>query len=73
MRRRDFIAGLGSTVAWPGWAWAQQSDRVRRIGVLMAYDENDPVMKPRVYAFIRGLADLGWTDGHNVRMLGRRA
>ena len=68
MRRREFIAGLGSTAAWPVVAQAQQGDRVRRIGVLMPYDENEPVVKPRVSAFTQALADLGWTDGRNVRM-----
>ena len=68
MRRREFIAGLGSAAAWPLVARAQQGDRVRRIGVLMAVDENDPVSKPRVSAFTQALADLGWTDGRNVRM-----
>src|SRR3984893_4422809 len=69
MRRREFIAGLGSAAAWPLAADAQQPDRVRRIGVLMpGDDENDPVFKPRVSAFKQALADLGWTDGRNVRM-----
>jgi putative ABC transport system substrate-binding protein len=68
MKRRTFIAGLGSAAAWPLAARAQQGDRVRRIGVLMGGDENDPVWKPAVYAFTRTLADLGWIDGHNVRM-----
>jgi putative ABC transport system substrate-binding protein len=68
MRRRTFIAGLGSAAAWTVVAQAQQGDRVRRIGVLMPYDENDPVIKPRVSAFIQALADLGWTDGRNVRL-----
>ena len=68
MRRREFIAGLGSAAAWPLAARAQQGDRVRRIGVLMPWDENDPVAKARVYAFTQALADLGWTDGRNVRM-----
>jgi len=68
MKRRTFIAGLGSAAAWPVVARAQQGDRVRRIGVLMPYDENEPVVKPRVSAFTQALADLGWTDGRNLRM-----
>jgi hypothetical protein len=63
MRRREFIAGLGSAVAvWPMVARAQRGDRIRRIGVLMAGDEI------RYSAFTQALADLGWTDGRNVRM-----
>jgi putative ABC transport system substrate-binding protein len=68
MRRREFIAGLGSAAAWPVVAWAQQGDRVRHIGVLMSGNENDPVQKPRLSAFTQALADLSWTDGRNVRM-----
>jgi putative ABC transport system substrate-binding protein len=68
MRRRQFIAGLGSTAVWPLSARAQQSDRVRRIGVLSGLDENDPMAKNAVSAFAQALADLGWTDGRNVRI-----
>ena len=68
LRRREFIAALGGAVAWPLAAGAQQRDRVRRIGVLMPWDENDPVVKTLVSALTRSLADLGWTDGRNVRM-----
>jgi putative ABC transport system substrate-binding protein len=68
MRRREFIAGLGSAAVWPLAAGAQQGDRVRRIGVLTAGDENDPVRKTFISAFTQALADLGWTDGRNVRM-----
>jgi hypothetical protein len=67
MRRRDFIAGLGAT-AWPLAARAQQGDPVRRVGVLMAGDENDPVRKTWLSAFIQVLASLGWIDGRNVRI-----
>jgi len=69
IRRREFITLLGSTAAaWPLMARAQQSDRVRRIGVLLSLDENDPLVKPRVSAFTQALTGLGWTDGRNVRM-----
>jgi putative tryptophan/tyrosine transport system substrate-binding protein len=68
MKRREFIAGLGGAVAWPAVARAQQGDRVRRIGVLMAYDENDLEGKSVVSALTQALADLGWTDGRNVGM-----
>jgi len=68
MRRRQFIAGLGSAAAWPVVARAQQGDRVRRIGLLMPGDENDPVAKREFSAFTQALADLGWTDGRSLRM-----
>jgi putative tryptophan/tyrosine transport system substrate-binding protein len=69
MRRREFIAGLGGAAAWPVTGRAQrQGERIRRIGVLMAGDASDPVLKANVSALTQALADLGWTDGHNVRM-----
>jgi putative ABC transport system substrate-binding protein len=67
MNRRKFIAGLGSAAAWPVAARAQQSDRVRRIGVLMPLVENDE-QKRRFSRFTQALADLGWTDGRSVRI-----
>ena len=66
--RREFVTLLGGAAAWPVMARAQQGDRVRHIGVLMPYDENDPEGKRRYSAFIQALAELGWTDGRNVRM-----
>jgi len=69
MNRRLLFAGLGSAAAWPIAAQAQQpAERMRRIGVLVPYDENDPVAKARVSAFTQALADLGRTDGRNLRM-----
>ena len=66
MNRREFITLLGGAAAWPLAARAQQGDRLRRIGVLMAGDVNDPVVKARIYAFIQALADLGWTEGRSA-------
>ena len=63
MKRREFIAGLGSAAAWPLVARAQQAERVRRIGVLV-----DEIDKRRYSALTQALAELGWTDGRNVRM-----
>ena len=54
--------------AWPLAAYAQQGNRVRRIGVLMAFDEKDPLAKSEVSAFTQALAGLGWNDGRNVRI-----
>jgi putative tryptophan/tyrosine transport system substrate-binding protein len=68
MTRREFIAGLGGAAVWPLAARAQQPERMRRIGVLMTLDENDPGAKARLSAFTQALADLGWTEGRNVRM-----
>src|SRR5215471_9661376 len=66
--RRNFIATLGGAAAWPLAARAQRGDRVRRIGLLVAGDENDPRQKPRISALTQALAGLGWTDDRNVRM-----
>jgi putative ABC transport system substrate-binding protein len=68
MRRREFIAGLGGAAAWALVARAQQPERMRRIGVLMALVEGDPYEKALLSAFTQGLGELGWTDGRNLRM-----
>src|SRR6476659_2372293 len=69
MRRRDFIGGLGGAAAtWPLAARAQQDERARRIGVLVASPANDAEWQARVAAFKEGLAQLGWTEGRNVRI-----
>jgi len=68
MIRREFITRLGGAAAWPLAAGAQQAQRMRRIGVLMPVDENDPAWKLRLSAFAQALADLAWTDGRNVRI-----
>jgi putative ABC transport system substrate-binding protein len=68
LQRREFITLVGGAAAWPLAARAQQGDRVRRIGVLMGGDENDPLMKSELSAFTQALAGWGWTDGRNVRI-----
>jgi ABC-type uncharacterized transport system substrate-binding protein len=66
-KRRDFITLLGGAAAWPLAASAQQRERMRRIAVLsgLAADDQDKV---RLAAFQQRLQQLGWTDGHNVRI-----
>jgi putative ABC transport system substrate-binding protein len=68
IQRREFIAALGGAAAWPVAASAQRRERIRRIGLLMSIDENDPLAKSEVSAFTQALADLGWTNGRNVQM-----
>jgi putative tryptophan/tyrosine transport system substrate-binding protein len=68
MKRRKFITLLGGAAAWPLAAGAQQADRMRRIGVLMAFEENDPKTKDWLSNFTQGLAELGWTDRRTARI-----
>jgi putative tryptophan/tyrosine transport system substrate-binding protein len=68
LRRRDFISFVSGTAAWPLVAHAQQSESMRRIGVLMSVAANDPEGKARFAAFEQGLQQLGWVDGRNVRI-----
>jgi putative tryptophan/tyrosine transport system substrate-binding protein len=68
MNRREFIAGLGGVATWSVVARAQQGERMRRIGVLMSFDEKDPEGELRYSVFTHALADLGWANGRNVRI-----
>jgi len=68
MRRRSFITLLGGVVAWPVAARAQQPERMRRIGVLMAYAADDPDAQIRIGAFLQGLQQLGWTVGRKLQV-----
>src|SRR5260370_2741309 len=69
IRRREFMFTLGgAAAAWPLAARAQQAERVRRIGVLMAYAENDSEAQADVAAFRNELQKLGWTEGRNIRI-----
>src|SRR5712691_2907469 len=65
--RREFIALLGGAATWPVAAHAQKSDRVRRVGVIMGFAENDEVWQAYLATFRQGLQELGWTDGRNIR------
>ncbi len=69
MRRRAFITLLGGAAAsWPLAARAQQSERMRRIGVLMPVAAGDPAAQARLVAFVQGLQEQGWTVGRNVQL-----
>ena len=68
IQRREFITLLGGAAAWPLAARAQQPGRMRRVGVLMAFDENDPEANRYLSGFTQGLAELGWANGRNMRM-----
>jgi len=67
MKRRTFIAGLGSAAAWPVVAGAQQAERVRVVGVLVP-GAQDQAYQARIAAFRDGLVKLGWIDGRNLRI-----
>jgi putative ABC transport system substrate-binding protein len=68
MRRREFVTLLGGAAAWPLTARAQQARQVRRIGMLMNGPETDTEIAARVAAFRKGLQDLGWVAGTNLRV-----
>jgi putative ABC transport system substrate-binding protein len=67
MRRREFITLLGGAATWPLAARAQQPDRVRRIGVIMGFAEDDEVWQAYLATFRRRLQDFGWDEGRNIR------
>ena len=68
LKRREFITLLGGAIAWPLAVRAQQSDLVRRIGVLMVFVTDDPEGLARLAAFRQRLRELGWSDGGNLRI-----
>jgi len=68
MRRREFITLLGgAAVAWPLAARAQQVERMRHIGVIMGFAENDPVWQAYLATFRQRLQEFGWSEGRNIR------
>jgi putative tryptophan/tyrosine transport system substrate-binding protein len=69
MRRRELITLLGGVaLSWPLAARAQQRDQLRRIGILFGLAETDPEARTWDASFRKRLAELGWTDGRNVRI-----
>ena len=68
MKRREFITLLVGAAAWPLAARAQQLDRMRRIGVLMGFAESDPTAQSWLAALRNALAQLGWSEGNNLRI-----
>jgi len=69
IRRREFITLLGgAAVAWPLAARAQQSERMRRIAILMGVSQSDPEGQARLKAFQRGLGEAGWVEGRNLHI-----
>src|SRR5262245_22048324 len=68
-KRREVLTLLGgAAAAWPGTAAAQQSTRMRRVGVLLGLAANDPESQVRIVTFVQALQQLGWTEGRNVRI-----
>src|SRR5262245_1432487 len=65
--RRAFITLLGGAAAWPLAAGAEQAERIRRIGVVMSFAPGDPESQLRIAALEKGLRDLGWVEGRNLR------
>jgi putative ABC transport system substrate-binding protein len=71
IKRREFIAGVAgaaASAAWPLGAWAQQTDPVRRVGVLLGREENDAVAEAQYAALRQGLESLGWIVGRRLQI-----
>ena len=68
MRRREFISLLGGAAAWSLTAHAQQSDQIRRIGVLLNTTADEPIGQAGVTALQQALQQLGWTEGRNMKI-----
>jgi putative ABC transport system substrate-binding protein len=68
LRRREFVIVFGAAAAWSFTGHAQQVERIRRVGVLIAFAENDPVARASVPAFAQAMHRLGWVEGKNIRL-----
>ena len=68
MQRRKFITLLGgAAAAWPLAAGAQQPERVRQVAIMVTAQDSDQATQQRVAGFQHRLAELGWTEGRNIR------
>jgi putative ABC transport system substrate-binding protein len=68
VKRRRFLTVLGGAAVWPLAGHAQQRERVRHVGVLMPWSENDPFAQASLNAFTQTLGRLGWVEGKNIRI-----
>jgi putative ABC transport system substrate-binding protein len=68
VKRREFIGLIGGVATWPLVGRAQQSERMRRIGVLISQAADDSEMEASLAGFRQGLERLGWSEGSNVRI-----
>src|SRR5262249_36032591 len=68
MRRRDFVQGIAASAAWPLAALAQQTEQIRRVGVLMNTAAEHPQGRARVEAFKQRMKQLGWSEAANLRI-----
>jgi putative ABC transport system substrate-binding protein len=68
LRRRDFIAFFTGVAAWPLGGHAQQPERIRRVGVLLAFPEQNSLTQGIMSAFARALEQFGWVEGKNIRI-----
>ena len=67
MRRREFLAVLGGAAVWPLAGYAQP-ERMRRVGVLIAFSEDDPIARASVPAFTQAMRGHGWVEGKNIQL-----
>src|ERR1044071_6358333 len=68
VRRRDFVGLLGGAAAWPAVVKAQQTDRIKRIGVFIQTTPDDEIAAVRISMLSQGLELLGWRIGSNVQI-----
>src|SRR4029077_9215147 len=67
LRRREFLAAVAGAATWPLTGYAQPVERVRRVGALLPFPENDPITQAFVTTFALALERFGWVEGKNIR------